>query len=417
MKIQNRTSMVLATICVVSLSSGARAQTSDEVAARWWKGNTHTHTLWSDGNAAPELVTSWYRERDYNFLVLSDHNILSQGEKWMAIADGGRLSPDLVEQLQTKFGEEQVEIREADDGTGDTSMRLRTLPELRARFESPGEFLLIQGEEVTTSFRRQQVHINAMNIGTLVKPQDGDDVRDVMQRNLDAIMAQASDQRSVLAHLNHPNFQWSLTPEDVAAIRGERFFEVFNGHPSVNNDGGEGRPGMDRLWDIALTLRLTELDLGILYGIACDDAHHYFSMKLGKSNPGRGWVMVRSPNLSANAIVDAMNRGDFYSSSGVMLRDVSWDGTEYRVEIDAEPGVTYTTEFIGTRDHIDIDAAIGYPGVGEVLFKTNENPASYVVYGDELYVRARVTSSRMHPNPYREGDVERAWMQPVLPRP
>ena len=40
---------------------------------RWWKGNTHTHTLWSDGDGAPELVAGLYKEAGYHFLVLSDH--------------------------------------------------------------------------------------------------------------------------------------------------------------------------------------------------------------------------------------------------------------------------------------------------------------------------------------------------------
>ena len=33
--------------------------TPDEAPLRWLKGNTHTHTLWSDGDAAPEQVASW----------------------------------------------------------------------------------------------------------------------------------------------------------------------------------------------------------------------------------------------------------------------------------------------------------------------------------------------------------------------
>ena len=32
-----------------------------------------------------------------------------------------------------------------------------------------------------------------------------------------------------------------------------------------------------------------------------------------------------------------------------------------------------------------------------------------------MYVRAKVTSSKPHPNPYAEGDVEVAWTQPVVP--
>ena len=47
---------------------------------QWFKGNTHTHTLWSDGDAAPEVAAAWYRDHGYDFLVLSDHNILSEGE-------------------------------------------------------------------------------------------------------------------------------------------------------------------------------------------------------------------------------------------------------------------------------------------------------------------------------------------------
>ena len=44
---------------------------------RWYKGNTHTHTTESDGDTPPEEVALWYRDHGYNFLVLSDHNVLT----------------------------------------------------------------------------------------------------------------------------------------------------------------------------------------------------------------------------------------------------------------------------------------------------------------------------------------------------
>ena len=31
--------------------------------ARWWKGNLHTHSLWSDGNDFPDMIVAWYREQ------------------------------------------------------------------------------------------------------------------------------------------------------------------------------------------------------------------------------------------------------------------------------------------------------------------------------------------------------------------
>ncbi|MFG0260539.1 MAG: PHP domain-containing protein, partial [Phycisphaerales bacterium JB041] len=76
----------LAAITAAALAlSAARAQ--HEIPAdpepRWFKGNLHTHTFWSDGNDFPEMVVEWYRDNDYNFLALSDHNTLSQGQRWM----------------------------------------------------------------------------------------------------------------------------------------------------------------------------------------------------------------------------------------------------------------------------------------------------------------------------------------------
>ena len=77
-------------LAIFGLAATAAAQ--DDVvpaqpAARWWKGNLHTHTLWSDGDDFPEMVAEWYRTRDYNFLALSDHNVLSQGMRWMKAVD------------------------------------------------------------------------------------------------------------------------------------------------------------------------------------------------------------------------------------------------------------------------------------------------------------------------------------------
>ena len=51
---------------------------------RWFKGNTHTHSLWSDGNDFPDMISDWYRSKGYDFLAMSDHNLLARGDKWVA---------------------------------------------------------------------------------------------------------------------------------------------------------------------------------------------------------------------------------------------------------------------------------------------------------------------------------------------
>ncbi|MHC4126590.1 MAG: CehA/McbA family metallohydrolase domain-containing protein [Planctomycetota bacterium] len=401
-----------ASLAIAALGACA-AVTSDHdvpaVGTRWWKGNTHAHTLWSDGNGAPELVADWYRSHGYDFLVLSDHDILSQGVKWYPVRQKGPLTPERLEALRQAYGEDWVVERREDDKR---FMRLKTLPELRARFEEPGRFLFIEGEEITDSFEKKAVHVNGIHLAEVIPPQGGSSIVEVMQRNVDAVIEQGRRLgRPTLAHINHPNYQWTFTPQDIAAVEGERFFEVYNGHPAVRNYGDGTHFSTAAMWDIALTLRLAELDLGLLYALATDDAHKYHSWGVGRNNPGRGWVMVRAAALSAEAIIEAMRRGDFYASSGVTLDDFTHDASRYAVAIEPAPGATYTTLFIGTRM-----TANGPGRVGEILHRTTDNPAVYAFRGDELYVRAKVISSRLHPNPYAEGDHECAWVQPVIPR-
>ncbi len=380
-------------------------------AERWWKGNTHTHSLWSDGDAAPELVADWYRSHGYHFLALTDHDILSEGEKWCPISDspGSELGPGRVVDLRERFGEGWIVERATDGGR---EMRLKTLAELRERFEAPGEFLFIQGEEISDSFGSKPLHFNALNLVAHIPTQGGDSVQETLRRNVAAVVEQADRlNRPIVVHINHPNWIWAITPEELAAERGTHLFELYNGSTGCNNLGDETHPSMEGVWDIALTLRLAELGLGLMYGLAVDDTHNYFSFGPDYSNPGRGWIVVRARRLTLEAVLDAVRTGDFYSSTGVDLKDFRHNRTRYVVEIDEEADVIYTTQFIGTR------LVDGRPGeVGEVLHETAENPATYRFRGDELYVRARVISSRMQSN-YAAGEEapEYAWLQPVIP--
>ena len=90
---------------------------------QWYKGNTHTHTLWSDGNAAPETVAAWYKDKGYDFLCLSEHNIFADGsvQRFYPITEEGPLTPERVEGLRTQYGKGWVETQEAH---GRNTMRL-----------------------------------------------------------------------------------------------------------------------------------------------------------------------------------------------------------------------------------------------------------------------------------------------------
>lgn len=46
---------------------------------QWFRGNLHTHSYWSDGDEFPEMIMDWYKSHGYQFVALSDHNILAEG--------------------------------------------------------------------------------------------------------------------------------------------------------------------------------------------------------------------------------------------------------------------------------------------------------------------------------------------------
>ncbi len=400
----------------------------------WQKGNLHTHTLWSDGDAPPETVIHWYIQHNYQFLALSDHNILSEGEKWITIYNYSdpniwppRFTKGNLEKLKEEFGENWPTLRQK----GDTlQMKLKTLKELKEKFEVPGKFILIQSEEISDAYQGFPVHVNATNIKTVIPPQGGHSAYDVMQRNIDAVIRQRIEtHQPMLPHINHPNFGWGIVAEDLIRLKGDSFFEVYNGHPSVKNWGDLGHPGSDRIWDIVLANRLHK-GMTSLYGIATDDAHSYYQYRVGNANAGRGWVLVNSDSLTAASIVNALRKGGFYASSGVTIDNISYTDDQLIISIHPEQDVIYTTQFIGTPMNYDTTSVpnknngemhslhisrIYSDDIGQVLYESRENPAIYHFQKDELYIRAKVISSRKHPNPYAEGDFEMAWTQPIVP--
>ena len=224
-----------------------------------------------------------------------------------------------MRRYRAKFGEAWVVHKQ--NAEGRVEVRLKTLEEYRARFEQKGAFLIIQAEEITDAYEGKPIHMNATNVQELIKPQGGQSVTEVMQNNLDQVYAQRQRTgQPMFPHLNHPNFGWAITVEDMQPLRGERFFEVYNGHPLVHNYGDSAHLGTEAMWDQLLIHYLQE-GKPLLYGLATDDAHNYHAYDGEHSNPGRGWVMVRATALTPEALIEAMERGDFYASTGVTLED------------------------------------------------------------------------------------------------
>jgi hypothetical protein len=392
---------------------------------RWYRGNMHTHSYWSDGDDFLENIALWYRERDYDFLVFTDHNVLARSQRWVNPAKI-KAGEQALAKLRAQWPD-HVETRATD--TGDTEVRLKTFDEVDRLVGVPDEFLLIQGEEISDKFGKLPLHLNVHNLREMLPPRGGESVAEVLQNNVDAVIAQRlRTGEPMLVHVNHPNFGWGITAEDLMGVRGENFFEVYNGHPGVANEGDATHASTERIWDIINAKRLTELDLPVMYGLGTDDGHNYHEIPSRASEPGRGWVMVLAADLTPASLIEALEAGRFYASSGVTLSRVTSSETGLVVEVEESLGVTYEIEFLGTTQDADLTgtpvvdadgkevrATMRYSDeIGRVLKRVSGPLADYRFQGNELYVRARVTASRLHPNPGVPGEFERAWVQPVV---
>ena len=83
-----------------------------------------------------------------------------------------------------------------------------------------------------------------------------------------------------------------------------------------------------------------------IFGVAVDDSHHFQGdFKPSLANPGRGWVIVDAPALERDAVVEALEAGTFYSSTGVVLDELVITPDRIELAICQEWHMAYDTEF------------------------------------------------------------------------
>ena len=343
-----------------------RPQSEETNLKTWYKGNTHTHTvLCGHADTHPDTVALWYLERDYNFLILSEHNQF--------------INPDSV-----------------------------NLPENRRE-----DFILIPGEEVSD---HQDIHTTAMNINRIVptqRPEPLSSITDnpfsnvkiyLMQKHTDSIRSAGG-----IPILNHPNWQSGASASEIEQVDRLHMIELYNGHPDVNTWGNEKHASMEQKWDSLLTAGRK------VYGVSSDDAHFFQDWGVDVSNPGRGWVMVQSDALTPDAITNAMAAGAFYASNGVILSQANSSRDKYEVKVDTTATYIETESpfVVGYKSAEKIDGFwIEFIGdKGKVLKKVDGISASFDVPTSVAYVRTKITFSR---NRGSSSEQFFAWTQPVF---
>jgi hypothetical protein len=302
----------------VADGSVAEAIGSGEV---WLRGSTHVHAAPSGDSTTPiPDVIRWYEQHNYDFIFLTDHNKVSElGSGYDTHGQVAIRAP--ARGLIVLAGVELTHNPVGCEPPGDKSKRCR-------------------------------IHINAL--GVTERPTGKIDwaPRRTHDRvtKYQAAFDTARRLGAALIQINHPQWFWGMTPAVLVELchRGATLFEIANIQFAKWNAGNADHPSTEALWDDALASG------ALLWGVASDDAHSYGKAK-GPWPAGGAWIEVKA-RRDPQAIVDAIGRGRFYSSTGVELARADVDGGDLVVEV--APGQAATTTVWIENGH-EVDRVAG----------------------------------------------------------
>jgi hypothetical protein len=319
----------------------------------WLKGSTHVHAQPSGDSTTPiPEVIAWYEHHGYDFIVLTDHNRVSEvgagtstaGKGWVHAPPRGLI---VLAGIELTYNPDECLAPPDLDG-------------------------------------KCRIHLNG--IGVTKRPEgklEWAERRSPYRLDMYARGLGVTRQLGGFAQLNHPQWHWGMTAELLTELarRGAKLVEIANVQFAEWNDGDDFNPGTELLWDAVLAAGVD------LWGVATDDAHHYHEDRTGKYPAGGGWVAVRAARDPA-AILAALRAGRFYASTGVVLARAGAEGDELVVEVDvASPG----------------EHAISFISDGRVVHAIQARSARATIPPGS-YLRAVVR---------RLGDGAQAWVQPA----
>ena len=238
--------------------------------AVWLKGNLHCHSTHSDGKLTPAELVEAYRHHGYDFLAITDH-----------------------------------------DRYTDT------------RAMSDDKFTMIQGFELWGNNypNNRDIHVHFMWADSIEGIAPGQVLHlpertGVVCRDFSYSMRE----RGAYVMLNHPH--WSmLTSPEVESENPYHAVETINYGAEWLENTGDGTV----FWSEMLYRGVR------LWGGGGDDNHNDFPLDTMYTDSFGGFTVVKARDRSAEAIIEALKTGSFYTSTGPAIYDFYIEDDEIHV--------------------------------------------------------------------------------------
>lgn len=223
---------------------------------------------------------------------------------------------------------------------------------------SDDRMLVVSGVEQSFLTRKNQLgHVIAFRIKVPFRSTDKWTVKEGLEK------LKGKNSRAILG-INHPNDQrWTLEDVTEAYKEGAVLFELN----STNMKHGEFETA---LWDRALTAGAR------LFATLVNDVHHINDID------EYGYVMIRGESLDLKNMFESLAKGDFYAGeSGCAAKPERYEIVENGGAKTLEASAPGAAEIRIVADN------------GKVRATYKSSRASYVIAGDESYVRAEIIDS------------------------
>ncbi len=262
---------------------------------KYYKTNLHAHSNISDGRLDPQEVKAEYKRRGYSILALTDHEICFS-------------HPELNDEEFLTLT--SYELMTYDDNPRMTSKTyhlnmIAKDPNNRWQFHHPDLRPYI------AKVADQLVYDEPM-------------VRTYDLNEINTIIAKANE-KGFLVTYNHP--VWSLqNGRDYLDLKGLWGVEVFNYGSYLSGYEEE----MSQCYQELLVAGIP------VCPVAADDSHRYDDI-------GGGWIMVGAKKLEYGSVIEALENGDFYASTGPEIHSLTLDGTMLTVNCSEAATVNLVT--------------------------------------------------------------------------
>ena len=248
---------------------------------KFYKANLHTHTTVSDGEMTPEEIKTAYMAEGYSIVAYTDHEVMVAHE-------------DLTDENFLAITSVEFALNQPSCGLGFAlvkSYHFNLYAKDPKAVKAPGfcerGIWLPQSRQYVTDEMR-----SAQDYPRIYAPE-----------YINSVIDRAAEQ-GFLVSFNHP--VWSLHDyTDYSEIRGLWGIEIYN-----TGSANLGLP--DTVQPLEDLLRKGER----VYPLAADDTH-------SPSDCFGGFVMVKAENLQYSTVMTALEKGDFYASTGAKIEEIS----------------------------------------------------------------------------------------------